>query len=401
MPKSRKRRPKQPRRDDRNSQRRASRPLPDPRTYARDIALLQAADEAERRGDAVQALATMASHPEADGFWRPWRVRLLCQIAMFGPLLPRWATSRWICAQALQHLGQPGGPPTHRAQRALEQAVELRGGRDRLPGKDPIDAACRVMDHDWVFRQVHLYELGGLRYFLDRAASPDLVAGADRIRDWAKSSLGGYRLLAQDAATVTWLDLAGREPVLTANIGSAAMVLPGECVIGRMVPIEAGVMFESAPLLVPEDVAAQVALHPSCWLDALRATPGGTTSPDITPVGDSAGLLSDVPVPVWFSAVRVAGGLTDVASAPTPEQLAKASLTLAHAAVGRSWRTEGDEVDTWPCLAAALLTQPIAEALVETVVAADRDVLLRLGELLAEPAASWCRKLADGLTEAA
>jgi hypothetical protein len=108
-----------------------------------------------------------------------------------------------------------------------------------------------------------------------------------------------------------------------------------------------------------------------------------------------------VPVPVWFPAVRVAGGLTDVASTPTPEQLAKASLTLAHAAVDGSWRTEGDEVDTWPCLAAALLTQPIAEALLDTIAPADRDVLVRLGDLLAEPAASWCRKLADALPEAA
>ena len=289
----------------------------------RNLAVLRATDDAERRGDARAALDLMEEHPGGLAFWRPRRVRLLCQIAMFGPLLPRWATSRWILAQALQHLGQPGGGPDRRVHRALDQAIELRGGRARLPGRDPMDAVCRVMDNDWVLRQLHLYELGGLRHFLDRVASPDLVAGADRIRDWAKSPMGGYRLLTQDAATVTWQDLGAGEPILTANIGSAALVVPGECVIGRMVPIEAGAMFESAPLLVPEDVAIRVALDPSCWLDAFRATPGGTTSPEITPVGDRAGLLSDVPVPVWFPAVCVAGGLTDVASIPMPEQLAK------------------------------------------------------------------------------
>jgi hypothetical protein len=232
----------------------------------RNVAVLRATDDAERRGDARAALDLMEGHPGGFGFWRPWRVRALLQMAMFGSLLPPWATSRWILAQALQHLGQPGGGPDRRVHRALDQAIELRGGRARLPGRDPIDTVCRVMDNDWVFRQLHLYELGGLRHFLDRVASPDLVAGADRIRDWAKSPMGGYRLLTQDAATVTWQDLGAGEPILTANIGSAALVVPGECVIGRMVPIEAGAMFESAPLLVPEDVAIRVrSIPPAGW----------------------------------------------------------------------------------------------------------------------------------------
>jgi hypothetical protein len=213
--------------------------------------------------------------------------------------------------------------------------------------------------------------------------------------------MGGFRLLARDAATVTWQDLGRGDPVRTANIGSATLVVPGECVIGRMVPIEAGMMFESAPLVVPEDLAVGVALDPVSWLDALRATPGGTTSPELIPAGDGAGLLSDVPVRVWLPAVCEAGGLTDLASVPTPEQLATATLTVARAALGGSWRPEAEDLDPWPCLAAALLTQPIAEALLRTVVAADREVLGRLGELLAEPAASWCRRLADPLPEAA
>jgi hypothetical protein len=190
MPKSRKRRTKSGKRRSNSSKPRTDPWRMDADELMRNMAVLRATDDAERRGDAVHALATMASHPDADGFWRPWRVRLLCQIAMFGPLLPRWATSRWTLAQALQHLGQPGGGPDRRVHRALDQAIELRGGRARLPGRDPIDAVCRVMDNDWVFRQLHLYELGGLRHFLDRVASPDLVAGADRIRDWAKSPMG-------------------------------------------------------------------------------------------------------------------------------------------------------------------------------------------------------------------
>jgi hypothetical protein len=401
MPKSRKRRPKRSGRDHRTAQRRTSRPYSNPREDARDLALLQAADDAERRGDAMEALATMAAHPDGLAFWRPWRVRALGQIAMFGPLLPRWATSRWILAQALQHLGLPGGVANRRVHRALEQAIELRGGRDRLPGRDPLDAVCKVMDHDWVFRQLHLYELGGLRYFLDRVAAPDLVSGADRIRDWATTPMGGFRLLERAAGTIAWQDLALGEPVSTANIGTATLVVPGDCVIGRMVPIEAGAMFESAPLIVPEDVAFRVARDMASWIDALRSIPGGTASPGILRAGDTSGLLSDVPTPVWLLALSEAGGLTDVAAAPTPDQLAKATLTLAHAAVGGSWQLEDDEIEPWSCLAAALVSPALAGAMVGTVTSADRDVLAWLGELLAEPAASWCRELAAMPTRAA
>lgn len=400
MPKSRQRRPKRSGHDDRTARRRASRSAAELGEFARDVALVQAADDAERRGDAVQALATLAAHPDGRAFWRPWRVGALVQIAMFGPLLPGWVTSRWILAQALQHLGPPGGGPNSRVHRSLEQAIELRGGRDRLPGRDAEDAACKVLDHDWVYRQVHLYELGGLRHFLDRVAAPDLVAGADRIRDWTTAPMGGFRLLAREAATVTWQNLALGEPVPTANIGAAALVLPGDCVVGRMVPVEAGAMFESAPLIVPEDVAHRVALAPTTWLEALRSIPGGTASPEVVQAGDGTGLLSDVPTPVWFLAVSDAGGLTDLASVPTPDQLATATLVLARTLVGGSGRIENDELDRWSCLAAALVSPTIAEALVRTVVGADRGVLARLGALLAEPAASWCRELAREPTRA-
>jgi hypothetical protein len=395
MPKSRKRHPRRSGRGDKTSQRGATRSLPDPRHHAHDLALLRAADDAERRGDAMQALATMAAHPEGFAFWRPWRVRALGQIAMFGPLLPRWATSRWILAQALQHLGPPGDAANRRVHLALEQAIELRGGRDRLPGRDPLDALCKVMDRDWVFRQLHLYDLGGLRYFLDRVAAPDLVSGADGIRDWATSPMGGFRLLEREAGTVAWQDLALGEPVPTANIGTATLVVPGDCVIGRMVTIEAGAMFESAPLIVPEDVALRVARDPASWIDALRAIPGGTASPGVHRAGDTSGLLSDVPTPVWLLALSEAGGLTDLASDPTPDDLAEATLTLARAVLGGSWRVEDDEIEPWSCLAAALVSPALAEAMAGTVAPADREVLARLGELLAEPAASWCRELAE------
>jgi hypothetical protein len=168
-----------------------------------------------------------------------------------------------------------------------------------------------------------------------------------------------------------------------------------------MVPIEAGGMFEGAPLIVPEDVALRVARDPASWIDALRSAPGGTAVPGILKAGDISGLLSDVPTPVWMLALSEGGGLTDLASGPTPHDLAKATLTLARAVVGGRLRFADDEIDPWSCLAAALVSPALAEAMAGTVVPADRDLLARLGELLAEPAASWCRELAETPTWAA
>jgi hypothetical protein len=48
-----------------------------------------------------------------------------------------------------------------------------------------------------------------------------------------------------------------------------------------------------------------------------------------------------------------------------------------------------------------VLSPSVAAALAETVGPADREVLVRLGERLAEPAASWCNELADSLSDAA
>ena len=95
MPKSRKRRP---------STRRPSsgrRELP---SWTRNLFL---ADEAERRGDA----AVLSPSWEAAGkddhgqlIWRPWRLQYLAQFADLGRVLPRWAHSRWILAQACHWL---------------------------------------------------------------------------------------------------------------------------------------------------------------------------------------------------------------------------------------------------------------------------------------------------------
>ena len=133
-------------------------------------------------------------------------------------------------------------------RRALRIAVELRGGPDHLPGMDEADAIATVIDHDWVYRQLVVYEYGGLATFLDRAAAPDLVVGADRIQDWARSPMRVLRYEARTEQTLTLTDLTSGDHVEVPNLGAAAMVVPGECALGRLVPTCDGPMFEGMPL---------------------------------------------------------------------------------------------------------------------------------------------------------
>ena len=359
-----------------------------------------AADDAEARGDAEAALALMSEMPlgpDGKPFWRPWRVRYLTQLAYLGPLLPRWATSRWVLAQALQALHEDN---RGRARQALEVAIELRGGEGELPGMDAMDAKCKVMDHDWVYRQVFLYELGGLHHFLRRRASADLVAGADRIRDWARASMGAYRLADRTASLTTWEDLATGAEIRLANIGSGALVVPEERVIGRLVPIEAGSMFESAPLVVPRRVAEQVAEDPVGWVDSLRAARDRMGRSVIVTSGRESGLVSDVPAVIWQYAVLDRSAPIPPASALT-SATAKGILELARVQLVTPVDDDSSDLDAWACLSAGLLEPGVSLALLEVMEPRDRELLRQLAERLAEPAASLCRRLDADLGEAA
>jgi hypothetical protein len=312
----------------------------------------------------------MLTHAEGLSFWRPRRYTCVLQIAWLAPVLPGWATSRWILAQAAQHLGERHDPVArHRVHRALGLAIELRGGPEKLPGRDLVDRQCRVLDHDWVFRELYLYDLGGLQHFVRRVATPDLLAGADRIAEWPASAMGGYRFVGCDPGTAIWEDLADHAALVTANIGSAATLLPGDCAVGRVVPIEGGAMFEAPPLPVPEAVALAVGSEPRGWVEALRAGPAGLTVAAAQP---RSGLLSDVP---------------------------DAELGQAFAD-----RPAAAGVDPWCRLFASLVEPRYVQALVcrkASLDQAQRAALAVLGEVLAEPAAAWCRALAHTPAEAA
>lgn len=356
--------------------------------------LMTAVDDAEARGDAVGALAIIDARPrDHDGrlFWRPWRIERLEQVVQLGDLLPGWAVSRWILEQAMQ-THEPS--LRHRALRALEQAIELRGGVPALPGVDEIDARARVMDNDWVYRQLYLYEYGALATFLRRRAAGDLVSGADRVWAWADAPMRALRFAGRAERTVRWVDRAHDETIEVPNLGSGAMFLPGECALGRLVPTaELGEIFDGPPLRVGEEVASQVAEDPVGWFDALRVGPPATGTSHAIVRGSH--LLSDLPPTAWQLAMLTYAGTEDLTEA--------AIVTLRDAMAGELDEESVDDelVDLWPCLAAALVHPTVLPRLPEAFGPDDAAALEALAARLVAPAADVCRALAEPLHDVA
>lgn len=367
MPKSRKRRPK--------SRSQSPRKVPKPHELLHDpmVQAMFAVDAAELRGDVTGALAIIAAAGDdfqGGRFWRPWRVERLRQLDALGPLLPRWATSRWLLAQALQWYDAE-----RRLQgiRAVEIAMDVRGGP--RTGLDPLEDECRVMDRDWVYRQLVLYDLRGLAWFVRSKASADLLAGADRIHDWAAAPLRGLRLEEVTPLELVWSDLGTGERVETVNLGAASLVDDGECVIGRIVPIEEGLMFESAPLPVPDDVAQEVADDPSGWVDVLRRACRRPSGGDEQPIRTSGlhdfRLLTDVPEALWSSVLATHPSLADA--------------------------VEHLGVDALPCLGAWLVQPETRDLLLDSDEPdRTRQACASLAEIVPEPAASVLRCVAEG-----
>jgi hypothetical protein len=346
-----------------------------------------AVDDAERRGDANEALRLMSGRvlgPDGLPFWRPWRVNRLRQVTMLGAELPAWGVSRWVAAQAHETLGVPGD---RRRRRCEELALEIRGGLDGLSVYGDGDAVCKLMDRDWVYRQLFLYELGGLSEFVRRVATPDLLAGADHIHDWARAPMTAFRLVERAPGTVTWHSVETGEQLALPNIGSAAMVVPSEHVLGRLVPVEEGVMLEAAPLVVPERTARQVADDPSSWMDAVSAA-----REDIETGGFEHGLVSDVRGTIW-QLVLLEPGQPLPAASEFDTCLARRVLTLARECLDGATVWGPEDVDPWACLRAALLHGGVVSQLLTVAGRHDIAVFERLSHLLAPPADVVCRDL--------
>ena len=298
------------------------------------------------------------------------------QLSVLGPLLPRWVRSRWLLEEALRDLSPATRPVAAVATAAAAELSDTRAG---------------VTGDDWVYRQTYLYEYGGLETFLRDAAPAALVDESDSVERWAQSSMGGYHLEGHAPAITTWTDLGTGEEVGVPALGSGVLMAPGEQAIGRLVPVEGGRMFESAPLPVAHRVARRVADDPTGWLDALRAErdAGG----EVRTGGNPSGLIADVPDAVLILAVfpRVHWGSGYSDDALVASLMSSARSALAEHA---GFRVPTDLISPWPCLAAATVDPLVLAAMAGAPAAADAAVLQRLGTLLAEPAAAVCRSLA-------
>lgn len=370
-----------------------------------------AVDAAEAAGDPAKALALvegMPLGPDGRPWWRPQRVRRLRQLVALGSDVPTWAWARWVVAQAAQ-------PRPGRDADAADVAVEVRGGRSTLWGVDHDDAMAKVIDHDWVFRQLILHERGGLDHFLRRVAAPRLLDLASDARSWVGVPMGAYELVSERTDRIVWRNLGTGASMETLNLGGASLMALGEAAIGRVVDAGGVTLFESAPLCVPHDVAHDVAARPEAWMDALSLGCRGEAGPVLTDLIAKAyefDLLFDLssrlrrhilqPADPDLRADNVGSGGNgkdyDVA-------LVLAALDGEMPLVGGDVASESPDADAArplaPLVSAALLEPDTLESIERLLLASDASAVSRLADVLVPPADVFCRKIRDQLAGAA
>ncbi len=359
---------------------------PELAVYGPFMRVTQSVNAHEAAGDAAGALDLMAQHPHLpDGrtFWAPWRVERLLQVAALPDVLPGWALSRWLLAQALVHMDESTRRITTKAMRL---ACDVGGVPDlaRSRGPERREAFCRVMEGDWVYRQAYLFEYGGLRHYLAGGFAPVLVRQADAVEEWVGAPMGAYRLEGRAPRTLVWRDLVADVDVESLDLGAAVRKRPGDHVIGRLVPSRQGRLFESVPLRVGAEVAEAVASAPAAWADALR----GRDVPSLSAVGDCAPFLTDVPTVGWESVAIDNGG--------TPEDIEEAAAALVMAALAGDLDASLD-----PYAAAALLAPGVWPVVVDRLDRRDAAALASFGQRLAGPAGELCLRTARLLRESA
>jgi hypothetical protein len=332
------------------------------------IRLIQQVNDRERAGDAAGALDIIESRPftpTGGPMWTKARLSRLVEVASFDPLLPPWAVARWIRSQALGHLGRPGSPAILAAYRDAARA-RLGGATGARRGSDQVDARCQVSDHDWAFAQSYLHDHEGLSDFLAECA-PELVARAVDVEGWCGTPMGGFRLVRDDATSITWHDLAADLEVQTINLGTAATLQPCEHVIGRRVTSAGESIFDAAPLAVSESVARSVAARPEEWVSALAERDDGPVGPRVGPGarrGGPSGVLTDLADSVWQDFARVHREV-DPDAEPSDDPLSEWCAHLVLAAIDDDlFLVPGDPIrDPWPIVAAAWQRPGVTEEL--------------------------------------
>ena len=358
------------------------------------------ADELETRGDAAGALRVIEDMPvDTMGrpFWRPERERRLRQLVSLGDAAPAWVRGRWILAQAAQ--STPGD-----MERAIALAVQTRGGPSTLWGVDELDAKCKVIDHDWVYRQLVLHEYGGLATFLRTRANRGLLSRGQGFEAWVGAPMCALELFDEAPAQLTWREVGSDRLVETVNLGGAGLCSPGAHVIGRVVEAAGTSLFESPPLCVPPDVAEAVATSPADWISALAAGcrgPYGSLLAEFVARTHHFDLLYDIPCNLRRQLMQPEDPALRADQLGSGGNGVHYDVALVLAALAGDLDLEGEGVPGAPCVAAALLEPGTADALEGLLVTSDATALRWLGDVLAPPAGIVCARLAAGLTDVA
>ena len=160
------------------------------------------------------------------------------------------------------------------------------------------------MDHDWVYRQLVLYDMGKLERFCRHRATADLLAGADDMQAWSRAPIDVYRLLERRPDSITWLRERDDELLRTPNAGCAidAVAEATRC-SACVVPTGGEQIFESEPLPVTDAVATRVAADPDNWLAALGEWDLYRDVVPLTRPTEHAGLLVELPPRIWQNVV--------------------------------------------------------------------------------------------------
>lgn len=370
-----------------------------------------AVDAAEAAGNPVKALALVEGMPHGpDGrpWWRPQRVRRLRQLVALGDAAPDWAWGRWVIAQAAQ-------PRPGRDTDAADVAVEIRGGRSTLWGVDPDDALAKVIDHDWVFRQLILHERGGLDHFLRRVAAPALLDLADGVDSWVGVPMGAYELVSEETDRIVWRDLGAGATIETLNLGGATLMALGEAAIGRVVHAGEVALFESAPLCVPLEVAHDIAARPADWSSALAQGCRGASGVVLTELIAKANdfdLLFDLSARLRRHLLQPVDPDLRSDHVGTGGNGVDYDVALVLAALGGELPLTGGGVDHAPAgvdaarplapLVSAALLEPDTRAAIERLLlASDASAVSRLAGALVPPADVFCRQVRDQLDGAA
>jgi hypothetical protein len=316
----------------------------DARTLAKDFASMLTDEDrremelsmrAEADGDAQRALAHYYASPRVVGVPHPHHLH---EIVDLGSEAPGWVWSRWITGQAYRWMLVE---QDQRVNDAVFQEIVVGYpdvDPDRPLGLDVGEFCTRLAASDWVCEELATYEYGGLLDFLDLKAGAFLERRADRIREWASTLMGGYRLDGVRRDRIELTELGSGTQLEALNIGALAEREDGSCVVGRLVPIGVapGWMFESRPLTVPESTARAVSAlvdeeSPAAWVCALGDARREGTLPLHFAHGHVTPLSSDLVPDSW-----VGGPGADIENALGVCEVALVSGRVNPATVQRS-----------------------------------------------------------------